>query len=134
MAEPLIRRDVTGHVARITMNAPASLNALSDDMLAALQAEFDALAKDRSVRAVVLAAEGKAFCAGHNLKEMQAARAADDGGAAAFDDLFRRCARLMLTIQRLPQPVIAEVHANAVAAGIVRQAICKRSKDHVRAP
>ncbi len=89
------------------MAAPERLNALSDAMLAALSDAFDALARDLTVRVVVLAGSGKAFCAGHDLKEMQAARAAPDGGAAYFDDLFARCAALMTRIRELPQPVIA---------------------------
>jgi enoyl-CoA hydratase/carnithine racemase len=106
------------------MNAPEKLNALSDGMLAALQTEFDALAGDRSIRAIVLSGEGKAFCAGHDLKEMTAGRQAADGGAAYFKDLFDRCARMMLTIQRLPQPVIAQVHGIATAAGCQLVASC----------
>ena len=124
MADPIVIREDQGAVARVTLNAPASLNALSDAMIAALQEAFDAIAGDRAIRVVVLAARGKAFCAGHDLKEMQAARQAPDGGAAGFTDLFDRCTRLMLTIQRLPQPVITEVHGVAVAAGCQLVATC----------
>ena len=124
MADPIVIREDQGAVARLTLNAPGSLNALSDAMIAALQEALDGIAGDQSIRAVVLAARGKAFCAGHDLKEMQAARQAPDGGAAGFADLFDRCTRLMLTIQRLPQPVIAEVHGVAVAAGCQLVATC----------
>ncbi|MDX5402863.1 MAG: enoyl-CoA hydratase [Rhodobacterales bacterium] len=120
----LLERNDTGAVAHLRMNAPEKLNALSDAMLAALQGEFDALAEDRSIRAIVLSGEGKAFCAGHDLKEMTAGRQAEDGGAAYFKDLFDRCARMMMTIQRLPQPVIAQVHGIATAAGCQLVASC----------
>ncbi len=114
----------TGAVEHITMTMPDRLNALSDGMLAALQSAFDALATDPDVRVVILSGTGKAFCAGHDLKEMQAGRQAPDGGAAYFKDLFDRCARLMLTIQSLPQPVIAQVHGIATAAGCQLVATC----------
>ena len=120
----LLERNDTGAVAHLRMNAPEKLNALSDAMLAALQTEFDALADDRSIRAIVLSGEGKAFCAGHDLKEMTAGRQAEDGGAAYFKDLFDRCARMMMSIQRLPQPVIAQVHGIATAAGCPLVASC----------
>lgn len=120
----LLERNDTGAVAHLRMNAPEKLNALSDAMLAALQTEFDALAEDRSIRAIVLSGEGKAFCAGHDLKEMTAGRQAEDGGAAYFKDLFDRCARIMMSIQRLPQPVIAQVHGIATAAGCQLVASC----------
>ena len=116
--------DVAEGVARVTMTTPERLNALSDGMLAALQETLDGIAVDRSVRAVILAGEGKAFCAGHDLKEMQAGRQAEDGGAAYFADLFKRCATLMLTIQKMPQPVIARVHGIATAAGCQLVATC----------
>lgn len=120
----LLERNDTGAVAHLRMNAPDKLNALSDAMLAALQGEFDALAGDRSIRAIILSGEGKAFCAGHDLKEMTAGRQAEDGGAAYFKDLFDRCARMMMTIQHLPQPVIAQVHGIATAAGCQLVASC----------
>lgn len=119
----LERRDA-GAIAHLHMNAPNRLNALSDEMLAALQAQFDALRDDRSIRAVILSGEGKAFCAGHDLKEMQAGRQSADGGRAYFLDLFQRCANMMLSIQSLPQPVIAQVHGIATAAGCQLVATC----------
>ena len=120
----LLERHDTGAVAHLHMNAPEKLNALSDAMLAALQEQLDALATDRSIRAVVISGAGKAFCAGHDLKEMQAGRQAEDGGRAYFHDLFQRCARMMLSIRRLPQPVIAQVHGIATAAGCQMVASC----------
>jgi enoyl-CoA hydratase/carnithine racemase len=124
MTEPYVLRQDHGAIARLTMNAPASLNALSDGMMAALQATFDAIATDPAIRVVILAGAGKAFCAGHNLREMQAARSAPDKGAAAYLDLFARCGQLMQTITALPQPVIAEVHGIATAAGCQLVASC----------
>ncbi|PTE12658.1 enoyl-CoA hydratase [Pseudogemmobacter blasticus] len=124
MTEPLIlRQDDTG-VTTLTLNAPASLNALSDAMLDALSASFAALAQDSSSRVIVLRGAGRAFCAGHDLKEMQAARTAADKGAARFTDLFARCAAVMQAIPALPQPVIAQVHGIATAAGCQLAASC----------
>lgn len=124
MSEPIILRSADGPVVTLTMNAPGSLNALSDAMLAALAAEFQALADDGAARIVILKGAGKAFCAGHDLKEMQAGRAAADGGRAYFTDLFARCAEVMQMIPALPQPVIAEVHGIATAAGCQLVASC----------
>ncbi len=120
----ILHRDDTDGIATLTMDAPDRLNALSDAMLAELQGNFDAIADDRDVRAVILRGTGKAFCAGHDLKEMQAGRQAADGGAAYFADLFGRCATMMQRIQSLPQPVIAQVHGIATAAGCQLVATC----------
>ncbi|MFP4449599.1 MAG: enoyl-CoA hydratase [Rhodosalinus sp.] len=120
----LLHREDAGAVAHLTMTAPERLNALSDGMLAELQAAFDALKKDRAIRAVILSGAGKAFCAGHDLKEMQAGRQSEDGGASYFDDLFRRCSTMMHTIREMPQPVIAQVHGIATAAGCQLVASC----------
>jgi enoyl-CoA hydratase/carnithine racemase len=106
------------------MDAPERLNALSDAMLAALQENLDAIGSDSDVRAVIIRGTGKAFCAGHDLKEMQAGRQSEDAGAAYFADLFARCARMMQTIQAIPQPVIAQVHGIATAAGCQLVATC----------
>ncbi|WP_371168733.1 enoyl-CoA hydratase [Aliiroseovarius sp. 2305UL8-7] len=124
MADPILIREDAASVARLTLNNPGALNALSDAMLAALKAEFEALATDTSIRAIVLTGAGKAFCAGHDLKEMTAGRASDDGGAAYFKDLFERCSDVMCMIPRLPQPVIAEAHGIATAAGCQLLATC----------
>ena len=119
----LERSDADG-IAHLTLNAPERLNALSDAMLAALQDQINTLATDRSIRVVILSGAGKAFCAGHDLKEMTAARQAPDGGAAAFKDLFDRCGSMMKGIQSLPQPVIAQAHGIATAAGCQLVATC----------
>jgi enoyl-CoA hydratase/carnithine racemase len=119
----LLRQDEDG-IAHLTLNAPSSLNALSDAMLAALHAEFTRLATDPTIRVVILSGAGRVFSAGHDLKEMQAARAAPDHGAAAFADLFARCAAVMQMIPALPQPVIAQVHGLATAAGCQLAASC----------
>lgn len=120
----LVELERRGVVAHLTMNAPGSLNALSDAMLAALKARFTELGGDSSVKVVVLKGAGKAFCAGHDLKEMQAGRQAPDKGRAYFADLFFRCAEVMQMIPALPQPVIAEVHGIATAAGCQLVASC----------
>ena len=120
----LLERNDTNAVAHLRMNAPERLNALSEEMLTALQAELDALKEDRSIRAVVLSGAGKAFCAGHDLKQMTAGRQAEDSGKAYFNDLFARCARMMLSIRALPQPVIAAPHGIATAAGCQLVATC----------
>jgi enoyl-CoA hydratase/carnithine racemase len=119
----LLRQDVND-VALLTMDTPKSLNALSDAMITALHDMFDTLADTPEIRAVILRGTGKAFCAGHDLKEMTAARKAGDAGQAYFDDLFTRCGALMQRIMTLPQPVIAQVHGIATAAGCQLVATC----------
>ncbi len=106
-------------VVRLTLNRPRQFNALSEEMLAALQAELDAIAANPQARVVVLAGAGKAFCAGHDLKQMQS-----HPDQRYYEDLFARCSEMMLTIQRLPQPVIARVHGIATAAGCQLVAMC----------
>lgn len=106
-------------VVTLTLNRPKSLNALSDAMLQALQQELDALAHDEQARVLVLAAAGKAFCAGHDLAEMVASPA-----QAQYEDLFARCTRMMLSLQALPMPVIARVHGVATAAGCQLVGMC----------
>ncbi|MEM8787575.1 MAG: enoyl-CoA hydratase [Pseudomonadota bacterium] len=123
MGDPVLRQDVEG-IATLTLNAPARLNTLSDAMLAALAAHLAALRDDGDVRVVILAAAGRAFSAGHDLGEMTAARAAPDGGRAAFEDLFARCARVMTALPLLPQPVIPRVQGVATAAGCQLVAQC----------
>lgn len=120
----ILERKVTGAVTHLQMNAPERLNALSDEMIAALHGALDEIAEDSTVRAVVISGAGKAFCAGHDLKQMTAGRQAEDGGAAYFKDLFDRCAAMMARVQSLPQPVIAQVHGIATAAGCQLVATC----------
>ena len=118
--EPVLLRsqDARG-VVTLTLNRPQAFNALSEAMLAALQCEFDAIADDESVRVVVLAAEGKAFCAGHDLKEMRATPSLN-----YYRRLFAQCSKVMLAIQGLPVPVVARVHGIATAAGCQLVAMC----------
>jgi enoyl-CoA hydratase/carnithine racemase len=125
-AKPLAREDLAvlrsqdeRGVVTLTLNRPHAFNALSETMLAALQREFDAIAKDEAVRVVVLAAAGKAFCAGHDLKEMRARPSLD-----YYERLFSQCSEMMLGIQRLPAPVIARVQGVATAAGCQLVAMC----------
>jgi enoyl-CoA hydratase/carnithine racemase len=111
-------RDAPG-VVTLTLNRPQQFNALSVAMLASLQSSLDAIAADPTARVVVLAGAGKAFCAGHDLKQMK-----DDTSPDTYRALFDQCTRLMLTLQRLPQPVIARVHGVATAAGCQLVATC----------
>ena len=114
----LMTQDARG-VVRITLNDPQRFNALSSEMLTDLQAALDAVAKNGQARVVVLAAEGKAFCAGHNLKDMAA-----HSTLAYYQQLFAQCSRMMLSIQKLPVPVIARVQGIATAAGCQLVAQC----------
>lgn len=117
MTDPLIHRADEGGIATLTLSQPQTLNALSSAMLDALDAQLTAIAGDSSVRVVVLAAEGKAFSAGHDLKEMQSYRQDPDDGKARFQTLFDRCSAVMQRVSALPQPVIAQVQGVATAAG-----------------
>jgi len=119
MDEPvLLRRDEDG-IAWLTLNRPAQRNALSSAMLAALEGEIAAIAKDRKVKVVVIAGNGPGFCAGHDLREMRA-----NPGRQVYEAVFAHSARLMLALTRLPQPVIARVHGVAAAAGCQLVASC----------
>ncbi len=113
-----------GAVRRLTLRDVKRRNALSERMLAALAAALDAAAADPAVRGVVLAADGPAFSAGHDLKELSARRADDDGGRAYFEALMATCSSVMQAIVRLPKPVIAEVAGIATAAGCQLVASC----------
>lgn len=119
-ATPLVltTRDPRGLVT-LTLNRPTAFNALSEALMTALQTELDALAQDDSVRVVVIAAAGKAFCAGHDLVEMRASPSLN-----YYQELFKQCARVMMNVQRLPVPVIARVHGVATAAGCQLVAMC----------
>ncbi|MEZ5649227.1 MAG: enoyl-CoA hydratase [Burkholderiaceae bacterium] len=108
----LLRVTRDGAQATIWMSRGAQFNALSEALIDALTSQFETLAADPQVRVVVLAGEGKAFCAGHDLREMRA-----DPSLDYYRDLFGRCSRMMLAMQRMPQPVIARVHGIATAAG-----------------
>lgn len=124
MTNDILIREDKGGVATLTMNTPKTLNALSEDMISALQTQFDSLMADTSTRVVILRGTGKAFCAGHNLKEMTTARQAEDGGKQYFLDLFAKCTKMMTTIPKLPQPVICQPHGLATAAGCQLVASC----------
>ncbi len=124
MTDDLVIREDRGAVTHLTLNLPGKLNALSDAMIAGLTATFSDLMASETQRVIVLKGAGKAFCAGHDLKEMQAKREEADNGAPAFRDLFDRCARMMQMIPRLPQPVIAQTHGIATAAGCQLVASC----------
>lgn len=119
----LLREDHDG-VATLTLNRPDARNALSFALLEALRDVFAALSEDGTVRAVVLAAAGPAFCAGHDLKEMTACRTGADRGAKRFEELFTLCSAVMMAIPALPQPVIAAVEGVATAAGCQLVASC----------
>src|SRR6266403_3382889 len=115
----ILRSQDARGVVTLALNRPQAFNALSEAMLADLQREFGAIASDESVRVVIIAAEGKAFCAGHDLKEMRA-----NPSLEYYERLFAQCSEMMLTIQRLPVPVIAHVQGIATAAGCQLVAMC----------
>ena len=114
----LLRDDADG-VVTLTLNRPTQFNALSDELLDALQAALDSIATDKAVRVLVIAGAGKAFCAGHDLKEMRA-----NPGKDYMQRLLKKCGKLMTTITQIPQPVIARVHGVATAAGCQLVAMC----------
>ncbi len=116
---PYVLRSDSGGIATLTLNRGERFNPLSEEMMAALQAEIDAIATDNGVRVVVLAAQGKAFCAGHDLKQMRASPSAE-----YYKKLFAQCSKLMLAIQQMPQPVIARVQGIATAAGCQLVSMC----------
>lgn len=120
---PLLRSD-QGGVVTLTLNRPAARNALSEALLDVLTGELDRIAEDRCARAVIIAAEGPVFSAGHDLKEMTSHRADADRGRAYFAEILTRCSRMMQRIVRLPQPVIAAVDGVATAAGCQLVASC----------
>jgi enoyl-CoA hydratase/carnithine racemase len=118
--EPFVLTTVENGVAILTLNRPQRFNPLSSQMIAAIQAELDAIASDGSVRVVILAAEGKGFCAGHDLKEMRA-HTEDKGWQQG---LFDACSRMMIALTEIPQPVIARVQGIATAAGCQLVSMC----------
>ncbi len=117
--EPLLLRTDLEGVATLTLNRPSQFNALSVELLTELQGALDAIAQDAAVRVVVIAGAGKAFCAGHDLKQMRATPAKDDQRR-----LFAQCGKVMMSLVQLPQPVIARVHGIAAAAGCQLVATC----------
>jgi enoyl-CoA hydratase/carnithine racemase len=123
-AESVLLRERDGDIAVLTLNRPQARNSLSEALLAALTQSLTDIAADKSVRAVVLAATGPAFCAGHDLKELTARRSDADGGHAYFRQIMTTCSAMMQTIVALPQPVIAAVQGVATAAGCQLVASC----------
>jgi enoyl-CoA hydratase/carnithine racemase len=123
-ASLILLRDDVGDIAVLTLNRPQALNSLSEDMLEALGDALTAIAHDNTVRAVILAANGPAFSAGHDLKELHRHRSDEDKGRAYFKHIFATCAAMMQQIVTLPQPVIAAVQATATAAGCQLVASC----------
>ncbi len=121
---PLLIETRDGPVATLTLNRPERRNSLSTDMMQALQDALDRIKRDREVKAVVLAANGPAFCAGHDLRELRAARRQSDKGQSFYTRAFDQCSTLMRTILRIPQPVIAQVQGIATAAGCQLVATC----------
>ncbi len=117
--EAVVLREDQDGIATITLNRPKQFNAMSEAVLGALQQTLDEIAEDSSIRVVVLASKGKAFCAGHDLKEMRATPSQD-----YYNQLFDQCSAMMMTINKLPQPVIARVHGLATAAGCQLVAAC----------
>ena len=120
----LVERIDDGAISRLLLNQPSRLNVLSDDLLNTLQEELSSVGKSKNIRCLIISGAGNGFCAGHDLKEMTNKRQNPDGGIAYFRDLFVRCSKMMTTIRSLPQPVIAQVHGIATAAGCQLVASC----------
>jgi enoyl-CoA hydratase/carnithine racemase len=121
---PILLRERAGSIAMLTLNRPAARNALSEAMIAALHGALNEIRDDRSVRGVVIAANGPAFSAGHDMKEMTARRSDPDRGRAYFAELMHACSAMMQAIVRLPKPVVAAVQGVATAAGCQLVASC----------
>ncbi|HEX7953656.1 MAG TPA: enoyl-CoA hydratase-related protein, partial [Burkholderiales bacterium] len=117
--EAILLRHDAGGIATLTLNRPKQYNCLSEELLAQLQTALDAIAADATVRVVVIAGAGSAFCAGHDLKQMRA-----NPRKAYYDKLFAQCSDVMMKVLQLPQPVIARVHGIATAAGCQLVAQC----------
>ena len=117
--EPVLLRHDAGSIVTVTLNRPKQYNALSEELLTELQAQLDSIEKDQSVRVVIIAGSGSAFCAGHDLKQMRA-----NPKKAYYEKLFAQCSKIMMTLTRMPQPVIAWVHGIATAAGCQMVAQC----------
>jgi enoyl-CoA hydratase/carnithine racemase len=122
--EPILLREMAGPIAVLTLNRPAARNSLSEAMIAELHAALDEFRDDAKVRAVVIAANGTAFCAGHDMKELTARRADPDRGRAYFAQTMNACSAMMQAIVQLPKPVVAAVQGVATAAGCQLVASC----------
>lgn len=123
-APPILLREQVGDVAVLTLNRPEARNCLSEALIADLHAAIDAVRDDKAVRAVVIAAAGKAFSSGHDLKELTARRTDADGGRAFFAQMMTACSAMMQSIVHLPKPVVAAVQGVATAAGCQLVASC----------
>ncbi len=123
-SKTILLREDRDSIALLTLNNPAARNALSDELIDALAAAFDTIGREASVRAVIVAANGPAFSAGHDLKQLTKRRSDPDGGKAYFRDVMTRCSAMMQKIVTLPQPVIACVSGIATAAGCQLVATC----------
>jgi len=117
--EPLLLRSDANGVTTLTLNQPKKFNVLSREMMSEIQSALEQIGQDRSVRVIVLAGNGKAFCAGHDLKQMMA-----DADETAMRALFKQCSKLMVTLTKTPQPIIARIHGIATAAGCQLVAQC----------
>ncbi len=117
--QPILLREDKDGIATLTLNRPDKYNALSTELMDLIQRELDSLARDKSIHALVIAGNGKAFCAGHDLREMS-----DDPSSEAIQALFDQCSRMMVSLTKIPQPVIARVHGIAAAAGCQLVAQC----------
>lgn len=122
--QPLLLAERRGDIELLTLNRSKARNSLSEAMIAALSDQLKAISQDNSIRVVVLAATGPAFCAGHDLKELSAHRQDEDGGRAFFTKIMQSCGEMMQAIVALPQPVIASVQGVATAAGCQLVASC----------
>ncbi|MCE2522063.1 MAG: enoyl-CoA hydratase [Rhodobacteraceae bacterium] len=124
MADEVLQRTQDGSIHVLKLNCPERLNILSERMLDELQSALDDISRRPEIRCVILRAEGRAFCAGHDLREMTRNRQSEDGGKEYFRTIFDKCAAMMMSITQLPQPVIAQVQGSAVAAGCQLVATC----------
>jgi enoyl-CoA hydratase/carnithine racemase len=122
--QPILLRETIGSIALLTLNRPGARNSLSEGLIAELHAALDEISGDKRIRAVVLAANGPAFCAGHDLKELTARRSDADRGRAYFAQIMNACSAMMQAIVRLPKPVVAAVQGIATAAGCQLVASC----------
>jgi len=124
LGDAVLLRELRGSIALLTLNRSAARNALSEALIAALHAEIDAIGADNAIRAVVIAANGPAFSAGHDLKELTARRSDADGGKAYYRQIMTSCSAMMQAIVQCPKPVIAAVNGIATAAGCQLVATC----------
>jgi len=122
--EPILLVGIDGPKATLTMNRPKQRNSLSEDLMAAISEQLAALAEDPAVQVIIIAGNGPAFCAGHDLKELTAARAHDDRGREFYAKTMAQCSAMMQAIVNYPKPVIARVHGIATAAGCQLVASC----------